>query len=190
MNRPDRFESVVAEAPPAADTSVVTSKRAAAQLEMLDGDEVVQLSIKPSLWFIPLRSARVVVALAIIAAALSLAMQFGTTPTTFIPFHILTFLAALRVGVAALQWASRLYVLTNRRVMRFRGVYQVDVAACLLRDIHDVQVVATSLERPLRLGNLRMTPKDNKPQPPVWESVARPAEVQEILFRAIRKAQS
>jgi len=190
MNRPDRFESVVAEAPPAAETPVVTSKRAAAQLELLDGDEVVQLSIKPSLWFIPMISARVVAVLVLIAATLSLAMQLGTTPPTIIPFQILAFLAAVRVGVAALQWASRLYVLTNRRLMRIRGVYQVDVAASLLRDIHDVQVRATSMERALRLGALHMTPKDNKTEPPAWVSVARPDEVQEILLRAIRKAQS
>ncbi len=185
----ERFDSVVAEAAPAAKAPPVASPKSA-QLELLEGDEIIQLSIKPSLWFIPLISFQAIATLAVVAAALTAIMQTGTTPWAPLPFQILAGLAMLRLGIATLQWASCLYVLTNRRVMRFQGVTSVDVAECRLTRISQAELHATWSQRALWLGSIHLTPIDGHARGLIWEHVARPLEVHELVIRAIRKSQS
>ncbi len=191
MTRLDPIESAVAEAPPASERPAVLVARAkpAVPLE-LDGDELIQLSIKPSLWYIPLASANVLVLAVVLGAALALAMRAGATPVAVMPFQILACLAAVRIGVALLQWASRLYVLTNRRVLRFEGVLKVHVAECRLKQIGVADVRPSWLGRGVRLGSIHMRPADDDARAVVWADVARPQEIHELLVRAIRKAQS
>ena len=192
MTRPHQFESAVVEAAPAAEAPpVVTApKAAAAKLELLDGDEIIQLSIKPSLWFIPLVALNVVIAAVVLAVLLGFTMGSGLTPVTILPFHVLCSLVALRVGVGTLQWASRLYVLTNRRVLRFKGVMNVSVAECRLAQINAVELHTPRYGSWLRIGTIQMTSADAKCRPCLWRDVARPQEVHEIVTKAVRKAQS
>lgn len=189
MNPTEPAPSSVAEAPPAVEATPVPAVKAAAKLQILDEDEVIQLSIKPSLWFIPLVSLGWVAAAGLLAAALALAQRSGWTREGLLAFQVLVGIAALRLGVATLQWASRLYVLTNRRVLRFKGVLSVDVAQCRLARISAVDLYTPAYARALRLGSIRMRPVD--PDQPLlsWDEVARPQEIHEILERAIRKSQ-
>ncbi|MCK4342336.1 MAG: PH domain-containing protein [Phycisphaerae bacterium] len=189
MTKPDRFESVVADATPGVEATSVTTSKAAAKLE-LDGDEIVQLSIKPSLWFIPLVSFKWVLAMALAGAVLAVALRGGWTREGFIAFQVVVGVAVLRVAVAALQWASRLYVLTNRRVMRFMGVLNVDVVECPLAKISRADLKVAWYQHLLRLGTIHMSPAASKATVIVWEQLAHSAEIHERLLRAIRKAQS
>jgi uncharacterized membrane protein YdbT with pleckstrin-like domain len=186
MNKPEPFPSAAAEAPPAVEVAPVATAKTAAKLEMLGGDEVIQLSIKPSLWFIPLVSLGWIVAVGVLVAALAI----GWTREGLIACQVLMCVAALRLGIATLQWASRLYVLTNHRVMRFKGVLSVDVAECRLARISAVDLHAPLYARALRLGSIRMHPADAGVPLLAWDDVAHPQEIHEILERAIRKAQS
>lgn len=188
MTKSGVLNSVVAESPATAKGHVATAGTVA-KLE-LGGDEIVQLSIKPSLWFIPRVSFNALLLAAFVAVAVALAMRSGVTPVTALPFQVLTALAAARVGVATLQWASRLYVLTNRRVMRFKGVLSVNVAECPLARICAVDVQSQWGTRLVRIGTIRMQPADGGVAVITWDDIARPEETHELLVRAIRKAQS
>ena len=96
-------------------------------------------------------------------------------------------LAALRVGLAVMQWVSRVYVLTNRRIMRIRGVFRADLFACPLVQIIGSQVTAGPHEAVLRLGTIRFntghTTGDGS-----WYHVARPDEVHAEIRRALERA--
>ncbi len=191
MNKPDPIPSVVAEAAPAEvrpATPVVTA--AGGKLDVLEGDEIIQLSIKPSLWFIPLVSGRVLLALALCAGGLGLAVQTGAGPGGAVSFQVLAVIAGVRLTIAMLQWGSRLYVLTNRRVLRFTGVLSVSVTECRLAQIGSVDVMPSWYGQALRLGTLRMRTGGSGGRALDWEEVARPQEIHEILVRAIRKSQS
>ncbi len=187
MSGSQAINSVVAETPPTAQAHPTEAAKTAVRVE-LDGDEIIQFSIKPSLWFIPLASLNVLAILAFIAAALAVAMRTGSLAPSATPFQVLAGLAGLRLGVATLQWASRLYVLTNRRIMRFRGVFAVDVAECRLAKISAVDLHWAWYGRLLRLGTIRMQPLQ-QPAALNWEDVARPQESHELVVRAVRKAQ-
>jgi hypothetical protein len=190
MSEPDQANNLVAGVAPAAEAPPVTTAKAAAKLELLDGDEIIQLSIKPSLWLIPLVSLNLLAAIIAVTAGLAVAMRAGYVPETAAPFQILAGLAGLRLAVATLQWASRLYVLTNRRVMRFKGTLNVEVAECRLTKISQVDLHIPSYGWALRLGSIRLRSAEPPAASLDWDDVARPQHIHEILVRAIRKAQT
>ncbi len=189
MTDSEPVRSVVAEAPAAVKSPAIAVPKAAVRLE-LDGDEIIQLSIKPSLWFIAVVSIKWVLAAALLGAVVAVALRGGGTREGLVTFQLLAGIAVARVAVAALQWASQLYVLTNRRVMRFRGILSVNVVGCPLTRISAADLRMLGYERWLRLGSVHMTPVAPELPAVVWDHLAHPAEIHEHLLRAIRKAQS
>jgi membrane protein YdbS with pleckstrin-like domain len=162
----------------------------AAQLELLEKNEIVELSIKPSLWFIAVVSARVVALVAILAAAVVFATRDSGLQVATYGVSLAVLAIVLRIVVASLQWASRVYVLTNRRVMRFSGILSVDIAECALTRIGGTSLHADTLQRVVRLGSVSMSPREESQPEIVWEHVARPSHIHERVVRAIRRAQS
>ncbi len=182
----DPIETTVAEAPPVA----APAKKAAASLKLLDGNEIVQLSIRASPWCILLYSLKALLALALIAAAVAITSQGQPSGAAAIALLVILLVAFSAVVAATLQWASRLYVLTNRRALRFRGVFNVEAAECALSQIRDARVQTSWFQPMLRLGSIHMTPTDSAGAEITWEHVARPGEVYEILAQAIQKAKT
>jgi len=176
-------ESTVAEAPAVA----ATAKKAAARVTLQD-DEIIQLSIRPSLWCIPLYSFKLLLALVLLAVAVVITTQGQPTRTASLALGVIGLAAFSAVLVATLHWASQIYVLTNRRVMRFHGVFSVGVVECGLRQIDEVHLERTWYHPLLRLGSLHMTPGTPELASVNWEHVARPAELHEIVTRAVAKA--
>lgn len=186
MSDETRFDAVHVDANPAA----TVEEAPAAQIELLDQDEIVELSIKPSLWFVPIVSARVVVLVGAVAAVATVVMR-GSSPVLAMYVVPLAVLAALlRVVIASLQWASRVYVLTNRRVMRFSGVLSVDIADCRLARIGRTNLRLTTVQRGLGLGSICMSEAEDSEPAIVWDHVAKAGEIYAKLIRAIKKAQS
>jgi uncharacterized membrane protein YdbT with pleckstrin-like domain len=186
MNDEARVDAVPVDASPAA----TIEKASAAQLELLDGDEIVELSIKPSRWFITIVSLRFVVIVAALAAAIAIVTRDGGSlfAAYGVPLAVLAVL--VRVVIASLQWASRVYVLTNRRVMRLAGVLTVDIADCRLTRIGGTNLRLGTLPRLVGLGSIHITPAGEKPTPIIWEHVGKAGEIYAKLTRAIKKAQS
>ena len=186
--QPDRFDAVVAEAPPLSDATPVAAKKAA-KLE-LGGDEVIQLSIKPAFSYIPLTTGRWITAIVLLGAALALLTQGQWSREAAIAYQVLSALLAVCIGVGAVRWASCTYVLTNRRVMRFQGVRQVDYLECPLARISAVDLNVAWYERLFGVGTITMRPANGRGDTIVWEHVGHPVEVHETLTRAVRRSQS
>lgn len=186
MNDRAGFDAVHVDTGPVA----ALDKAPAAQLELLDGDEIVELSIRPSRWFITIVSLRFVVIVGVLATAFALATR-GSGPLIAAYALPLAVLATLvRVVVASLQWASRVYVLTNRRVMRLAGVLTVDIVDCRLTRIGGTKLELGTIPRLVGLGSIQIVPAGEKPAPIVWEHVGRAGEIYAKLIRAINNAQS
>jgi hypothetical protein len=171
----------------APDVTAPLAAGAPAALELL-GDEIIQLSLKPSLWYIPLVSARWLGCAGVLALGMLVAAQTGWTVATSLGFNLALSLAGLRLGLGTLQWASRLYVLTNRRVIRFKGVFSVASAECPLRDIANVVLVRPGLQRFLPLGNVVMLDRRDGGRTLSWSALARPEEVHELVRRAVARS--
>ncbi len=183
MTRPGPLSASHVESAPA-----MRLEQPAAAVAMLDGDELIELSIKPAVAFILIVSIKAVVCLLVLAAAAAWLAQSQTSRS--LAFLSLCFgLAAMaRVWFAAVKWASRLYVLTNRRAMRFSGVLHVSSAELWLRHVAEVRLSRSRMQRWLRVGTIVMTRDDGPNDPLLWEHVSRPEDVVEIVTRAVDRA--
>lgn len=157
--------------------------------ELLDGDELVQLTLKPSLWMIPLVSFHFAAAVGLLAAALWIAPPGPWTGAARAVALLLAGLGVGRVGLAVLQWASQVYVLTNRRVLSVRGAWNVSIASCPLARIGRIDLHAAWFQKMLGLGTIAMGTAGERGEAVIWEHIANPAEVYELLVAAIRRAQ-
>lgn len=155
---------------------------------LLDGGEIVILAIKPSMWFVPLVSARWILAgIGLMALGMS---EWSPPEFQWYFLRAGAWAAVLRIGWAILEWVSTLYVLTNHRLMRIRGVFHVELFECRLKKIQNMYLSLTLAERLTRTGTLVfMTAAAAGGGSAMWRIVARPLEVHEQVVAAIRKAQ-
>jgi len=164
-------------------TSVVARER-------LEDGEIVILAVRPSGWFVVLTSWPLLAGVAAVAA-ISLVAQ--TWPGYDVDGHMVALacvgVAALRVAVSCFQWQGRLYVLTDRRVMRIKGVFREDCYQCPLRNIREVHLSATLPDRIVAVASLIFHRADDKPVPDAdWLCLANPREVCQAVQEAGRRA--
>jgi hypothetical protein len=158
--------------------------------KLLEQGEIIIFAIKPSPWFVllvswPVLAAAVAVPILMYASDLTLGLALGLSQRLVV--LVCAAAATARVLAASFQWMGKIFILTNRRVVRVQGVTRVQVLECLLRDIGDVQVTAGVAQRALGIGNLVFDTADDCQQAP-WLDVPRPAEVQKQVQQAISKA--
>lgn len=118
------------------------------------GGERVLLSIRPSLWFILIRSAAVVVVMGLIAGLAS--WGFAAAGAGGAGWVVLgaAVVAVLKIIWAMLEWAARSYLVTDRRVERRAGVLRRDIADLPVRAIQHTTIRRSLLERVLGVGTV------------------------------------
>jgi hypothetical protein len=144
------------------------------------------LILKPSLWFIAFASMRFLAAGLIACIAASLWVHDSRAVASIV--YTTTFVVAGRVMWAVLQWMGRLYVLTDLRIIRLSGVFNVEILDCALRKVAVTRMTQTFRERLWRLGSIDIIPADDSCPPSVWQTVRRPAEVHRVIQSTIDRA--
>ena len=159
---------------------------------LLDKGEIVILAVKPSLWFILFRSARVlllVFALLLLMPYLQNAFDVFDNVSMNHLYQIAAIIVVFQATIAFLQWLSRLYVLTNRRIMRIKGVLHIDVFEAPLTRIQNTYMTFALHERLIGLGSIRFATAGTGLIEASWLNIYNPLEVHEIIRRAIQQAQ-
>jgi membrane protein YdbS with pleckstrin-like domain len=156
---------------------------------LLDGGEIVILAIKPSLWFLLFQSFRWLVAMVLVIWFVGRWGYWVPVVKTPLVVNVAAALAAARVGLAMLQWVSRLYVLTNRRVLRIKGIFNVDLFECPLAKIQNTYLTLTWYERLFALGTISFATAGTAGVDALWINVNHPLEVHERVRAAIQRAQ-
>jgi hypothetical protein len=168
--------------------SVATLERPRPQaIELLDGDEIIQLCIKPSHWFIAIVAARTV-GMSLLFACAALWVRSAAGALADLALVAAAGAGVMRLMLASLQWASSLYVLTNRRVVRFRGVMSVQREERMLTELDDPEVTVSAPQRWLRLASIAMPCVHGRREPLRWEHLSNAAEVHEQVLVARRRA--
>ena len=204
--RPKSHRATAPAAPAAADSCAVASEGAAAAAavspeapaatslatlltrHILRDGELVVLILKPSIWFVPLSSIKFIAAVLIfMIAAKVFDEHLPYNPFVYVETGV--FLIAARLMWAVQQWTSRLYVLTDMRILRIAGVFTVNIFDCPLRKVAQVRLVSNVRERLFGVGSIEITPQDESNPPGVWQTIGRPHDVLEQVQAAIRKAQ-
>ena len=171
-----------------AEPTVTPAGQEAVPAHLLDGGEVVILAIKPSPWFVLIRSLRWLAVLAVLAL---LIQGFPEAPRGFLVATQALIVASIVVIVLnALQWVSRLYVLTNRRIMRFRGVLKVEIFHTPLANLTGATLRIAPYERLLRVGTLYFDGPDVPSHSTRWVHLGRADEVHRTITETLRRAHS
>lgn len=157
---------------------------------LLDGGEIVYFAIKPSPWFVLLVSLKwVSVGLGIAVLSMWDAVPLPFSARWYL-YQIGFWMGACRLGWGLLEWVSRLYVLTDRRAMRIRGVFSVEVFTCSLDRIQNTYLHLSVPERMTRTGTITFQTAADGGGTASWRAVSRPLEVHQRLREAIHRAQS
>ena len=170
-------------------TPSATSLATLLSRHILRDGEVVILLLKPSPFFIALTSLRFVAIVALLVTAVflfDLNDRFHLNTVAVIEAGI--FLAAGRLMFAVLQWMARLYVLTDLRVLRISGVFNVQIFDCPLRKVARTRVLQSTRDRLLGVGSIEIIPSDEDEPEGVWQTIAKPRIVHEQLVATINKA--
>jgi hypothetical protein len=155
---------------------------------LVHDDEVIILLLRPSPLYIVLASAGSLVFIAMIA--------FGLAYLTKLPwvhwtdqqaFGLGIGLACLRLGWQGLEWWSRLYVLTDRRVIRRKGVLRVMLFEAPLRNIAHTGVFTRVRERVFGLGTIGFATAGSDGFEAFWAMIAQPYDVHRTVTQAIER---
>ncbi|MHC4910551.1 MAG: hypothetical protein ACYTF9_12610, partial [Planctomycetota bacterium] len=126
-------------------TGAFEADRASAALPegLIHDDEIIILLLRPSVLYIPLSCLGGLGGIALVTFFLAYLARWQPAWTSWSDtgaFALGVGLATLRLGWQCLEWYSRIYVLTDRRVIRRMGVLRVAVFETALRNVQHTSV--------------------------------------------------
>lgn len=164
--------------------------RAAGMLpaELLQPGEIIILLLKPSPWFILLAPLRVLTAIVILTIA-------ADSANTYLNLHVGSqniYLAALllllaRVFWQFLEWLSRVYVLTDRRVIAVAGVLRVGVFETPLEKVQHTNLHFSLRERLFALGTIGFATAGTAFSEAYWLMLSSPLEVHQKVVQTLQR---
>ena len=157
---------------------------------VLQEDEVVLLVLRPHPWFMLVDG--IGVYMLILLGSLFIAwLGHQEWSPLVIPesriFPICASLVALRVIWKFIDWANRIYVLTDRRVIRRRGVVMLSIVEAPLSRIQNSAIYAHFLERLLGLGSIGFATAGNSGFEVVWHMIGDPTDIHRKVLEAIER---
>jgi len=163
--------------------AVVPQISALATSLLADG-EIVHLRLKPSLWFVLLTSAPVITFGVILILVSNLPIMAGAAANLVKAGSLVI---GLRLVWALLQWFGRIYILTDRRVIRQRGVLNIQVFECRLDRLQNTFIHRTLVQRILGIGTIFFATAGSGQVEAMWQHVAHPAGVHKQIIEAIAR---
>ena len=145
--------------------------------------EIVQMVLKPSRWFILLNSIRFAAVVVIVVLGSRLLGIQWFAPTALVQLSI--FLIAGRLMWSTVQWMGRYYLLTDQRLIRVCGVFDVDIQSTMLREVQTVRLYRSTAELILGRGSLEIVGPDGLMG---WQTLTRYRQVFEAVKVAVAKS--
>lgn len=175
---------------PVAGEAELTAQEGALPALNLQDAEVVILVIRPSGWFVVLTAWPILVVAALVAVAECLLLYVFTGNGAGRQMVLLLCLAAgaARLMIGCFQWSGRLYVLTNRRALRFRGLVRPRPIEIALKDVAGTHLTAMRMERMVGVAGLVFDSPKPQRRAPFWTHIARAGEIKQIVDETIHRA--
>ncbi len=160
---------------------------------LLADDEVVILVLRPSLLFIPLASATSLALIGLVAFLLAYLAPHVARWAPWLAwrdtqvFAVAIVLVIGRLLWQGLEWYGRVYVLTDRRVIRRVGVLRVAVFQTHLRNVQHTSVFTRLRERLFGLGTIGFATAGSDVFEALWEMIRRPFAVHRTVVEAMQR---
>ena len=170
----------------------VIDARAAAMLpaDLLHDDEIIILMLRPSVLYVILNSITSLALIGLLPFLLAYLARFSTPLVLWTDteaFVIGAMLVTLRLAWQTLDWFSRVYVLTDRRIIRRMGVLRVAIFQADLKMIQHTSVFRRVRERAFGLGTIGFATAGSDVYEAFWVMIAEPFRVHKIVVDAIRR---
>ena len=154
---------------------------------MLEPSEIIVGQWRPSAWFVLLRSARILIFIVLCtllgaAGAGAAGLAWGSQLV-----QLGAILIVVRLAFAISDWSSRVYVLTDRRVLRRRGVLAPTVYSAELRNLRRIELVRSWWERLLGIGTVTFSARPEGPHDAAWLMVGRATEIHSLVLETKRR---
>ena len=174
-----------------AEIPAISAERVATLLpaDLIRDDEVIILVLRPSLLYLVLSPLGTLMFLVIVTLALVIAsVKFPAIAWDESQAYVFgAFLLSLRIGWQGLEWWSRVFVLTDKRVIRRVGIMHPEVHDEALADIMQTLVMIGFRERPFGLGTLGFATASSAAYTVSWEMIRHPLAVQRLVQETIEK---
>ncbi|MCC5827932.1 MAG: hypothetical protein JJU36_00665 [Phycisphaeraceae bacterium] len=165
-------------------------RRAAAVLpgELIQPGEIVILLLKPSFLFVLLNCLGTIALFSGLSIAAWILAEYNVLQVRRADIALLGLsLIAARLSVSFLEWLGRIFVLTDRRVIRVRGVIRIQVFEASLMRIQHTLTMFSLRERICSLGTICFATAGTFTIEAAWDMIAKPLEVHQVVVNAIQK---
>lgn len=156
--------------------------------ELLLPGEIVIILLKPSMWYIILSSLR---ELTIVGSMYLVAWYLVQKELLTVSMKEVNTVAGLILGAillyAFIDWVARLYVMTDQRIIRVKGIFKVDVYTARLSRIQSLQMFFTVRERIFGIGTIGFSTAGDEGIEAYWLMIPRPLRHYEKIERAIER---
>lgn len=156
--------------------------------DLIHDDEVVILLLRPSPAFVILSSLGSLALIALVTFVLAyMAKASWVTWSDTSAFLLGAAMTLLRLGWQVLEWLSRVYVLTDRRIIRRMGVLRVAVFETRLQNIQHTGVFTSVRERLLGLGSIGFATSGSDTFEAFWVMLSNPYGVHRIVVETMKR---
>lgn len=155
---------------------------------LVEDDELIILFLRPSPAYIILASLGQLLVIAVITLALMyVGRRFSLAYIDTIAFGLGMVIGLAQLVWQSLQWWSRIYILTDRRIIRQKGVIRPTVFEVKLRDIKHTSVFRKLRERALGLGSIGFAATGSDIFDAFWVMIPDPFAVHNTVVEAIKR---
>lgn len=187
MRAPEDELRIEAEAEPEADP-LTAQANILIPAQLLQSGEIIILLLKPSPLFIFLAALPTVTILALITIALVAAersLHTGVGEAQVITLGLVLIVA--RLFWQFMEWLSRVYVLTDRRVVRVQGVLRVSIFEAPLQQLQHTHMLFSLRERAFGLGTIAFATAGTAFVEVAWVMLADPLDVHQKVVETIER---
>ena len=156
--------------------------------ELLQPGEIIVLLLKPSTLYIVLACLKSLVLMVLLTAAgVYIARATGDNDIAQQIAVAGSGMALARVAWQFFEWLSRVYVLTDQRIIAVGGVLRVRVFEAPFSQIAQTELFFSLRERIFALGTLVFSTPGTGGRDAAWEMVARPLEVHAKVVETLKR---
>jgi hypothetical protein len=169
-------------------TAEIDHSAVALTRDLLDQDEVIILLLRPSLWYVFLSSLGSLALIAVLTFALAYMSRVAWLNLNDVQvFAFGMGLCALRLGWQMLEWLSRVYLLTDRRILSRGGVLRMSVFQAPLKNIQHTAVFASMRECVFGLGTIAFATAGSDTFDTLWVMVRQPHHLHKTVMEAVKR---
>lgn len=157
--------------------------------QLLQPGEVIVLLLKPSPLFIVLAPLRtlVIILLSVLLVGQVQARGFRLGLSTADLVLAGAGLIGARLFWQVLEWLNQIYVLTDQRVIRVRGVLNVRVFECPLQNIQQTDLILPLIQRLFGLGTIGFATAGTAFHEAFWLMLGKPLDVHQKIVETLRR---